>query len=75
MADLLDPRLNARLGATYLAFLLRDFGTEEAALTAYNQGPDGARDYRLVHGHYRSSYAAKVLSKREELMRRCGPTC
>ena len=75
-ADLLDPRLNARLGAAYLAYLLREFGGDETAtLTAYNRGPAGARQYRLLHGHFRSSYAVRVLKHREELRRHCGPTC
>ncbi|MGZ6080186.1 MAG: transglycosylase SLT domain-containing protein, partial [Myxococcaceae bacterium] len=35
--------LNIELGTAYLASLLREFGTAEAALVAYNGGPAFAR--------------------------------
>jgi soluble lytic murein transglycosylase len=37
---LFDPDYNIRLGTIYLAGLLRDFGSVEAALAAYNGGED-----------------------------------
>ncbi|HSP17952.1 MAG TPA: lytic transglycosylase domain-containing protein, partial [Myxococcaceae bacterium] len=40
---LFDVELNVELGTAYLASLLRDFGTAEAALVAYNGGPAFAR--------------------------------
>ena len=40
---LLDAELNIELGTAYLAALLREFGTVEAALLAYNGGPSYAR--------------------------------
>lgn len=36
---LFDAELNIELGTTYLAALLREFGTTEDALVAYNAGP------------------------------------
>ena len=43
---LFDAELNIELGTAYLASLLREFGTVEAALLAYNGGPAYAR--RLI---------------------------
>jgi soluble lytic murein transglycosylase len=40
---LFDAELNIELGTAYLASLLREFGTVEAALLAYNGGPAFAR--------------------------------
>jgi len=40
---LFDAELNIELGTAYLAALLREFGTTEAALLAYNGGPAYAR--------------------------------
>lgn len=40
---LFDAELNIELGTAYLASLLREFGTVEAALLAYNGGPSYAR--------------------------------
>jgi soluble lytic murein transglycosylase len=40
---LFDAELNVELGTAYLAALLREFGTVEAALLAYNGGPAFAR--------------------------------
>jgi soluble lytic murein transglycosylase len=40
---LFDAELNIELGTAYLAALLRQFGTPEAALVAYNAGPSAAR--------------------------------
>ncbi len=40
---LFDAELNIELGTAYLASLLREFGTTEAALVAYNGGPAFAR--------------------------------
>lgn len=40
---LFDAELNIELGTAYLASLLREFGTAEAALVAYNGGPAFAR--------------------------------
>ena len=40
---LFDAELNVELGTAYLAALLREFGSVEAALLAYNGGPANAR--------------------------------
>jgi soluble lytic murein transglycosylase len=39
-ARLTDPGYNLQLGSRYLANLIQDFGTPEAALAAYNAGED-----------------------------------
>jgi soluble lytic murein transglycosylase len=39
-ASLTDPGYNLKLGARYLADLIQVFGTQEAALAAYNAGED-----------------------------------
>jgi hypothetical protein len=38
-----DPVLNVRLGSQYLAYLHREFGRMDYALTAYNRGPQATR--------------------------------
>jgi soluble lytic murein transglycosylase len=45
--DLRDPEVNVRLGALYLAMMLRQFdGDRIAALAAYNAGPGRVRRWR-----------------------------
>ena len=41
--ELFDPETNVALGTRYLAQLLRDFGSADRALVAYNAGPAAAR--------------------------------
>jgi soluble lytic murein transglycosylase len=57
-----DPELNLRLGAEYLAGLLRRFrGDEALALAAYNAGPTHARRWA-----WRSAaYAGRDVVRRE----------
>jgi soluble lytic murein transglycosylase len=45
-ARLTDPGYNLELGSRYLANLIRDFGTPEAALAAYNAGEDHVTEWR-----------------------------
>jgi len=75
-----DPRLNARLGARYLAWLLaRQHGDAERALIAYNAGPgrlgrwieesgsyEAWRAERAANGSPVLAYATKVLRLRDE---------
>lgn len=59
--DLADPATSLDLGALYLSILLRDHGTAEKALAAYNGGPSAAESWqtnlyaRRVLEHYRSA--------------------
>ncbi len=41
--ELIKPENNIRLGSFYLKYLLEEFPTEEAALAAYNGGPNNVR--------------------------------
>jgi len=54
---LFDAELNIELGTAYLAALLREFGTVEAALLAYNGGPGYARRV-LRNGELRRRFTA-----------------
>lgn len=54
---LFDAELNIELGTTYLAALLREFGTTEDALVAYNAGPRVAR-WMLKHPASRTRFVA-----------------
>jgi soluble lytic murein transglycosylase len=42
VSDLLQPRISLRFGAYYIANQLRQFGSPQAALAAYNAGPGNA---------------------------------
>ncbi len=44
-ARLTDPGYNLELGSRYIANLIRDFGTPEAALAAYNAGEDHVTEW------------------------------
>jgi len=46
-ARLTDPGYNLELGSRYLANLIRDFGTPEAALAAYNAGEDHVMEWTM----------------------------
>lgn len=60
-ADPLDPEDNLAMGTWYLAYLLRRYGSEEAALTAYNRGEQGLEIYVASRGTSRSTYSTSVL--------------
>jgi len=47
---LTDPEYNLRLGSVYYAGLRRRFGTDEAALAAYNAGDDRVSTWQAVYG-------------------------
>ncbi|MDX1643846.1 MAG: lytic transglycosylase domain-containing protein [Thermoanaerobaculia bacterium] len=57
-----DPALSIRLGAAYLAELTERFdGRQEAAVTAYNAGPDQARLWTsYCYGREPAEYLSKV---------------
>jgi soluble lytic murein transglycosylase-like protein len=61
-ADLKDPAVNVRLGASYLAHLIELFGDLKVSLTAYNQGPTRVRNQLAAREQLSFAYADKVLS-------------
>jgi soluble lytic murein transglycosylase len=67
---LYDPELNIELGASYLADLVRRFGSVEGALVAYNAGPGKARRIlldRQARQRFVAGYPTKVASLYREL--------
>jgi len=50
-ARLTDPDYNVRLGTAYLAQLLKQFGTTEQALAAYNAGEDRVEEWTAGQGY------------------------
>lgn len=62
-ADPLDPKDNLAMGTWYLAYLLRRYGSEEAALTAYNRGEQGLEWHIASLGTARSTYSTAVLGE------------
>lgn len=55
--SLADSDTNLALGALYLSDLMREYGTVEHALAAYNGGPDAVADAAV------NLYARKVLKR------------
>ncbi|HVE87276.1 MAG TPA: lytic transglycosylase domain-containing protein [Myxococcales bacterium] len=68
--NLFDVELNVEIGAAYLSELIREFGTIERALVAYNAGP-GAAGRILAKAASRkkfmSGYPAKVMAQYRSL--------
>lgn len=66
-----DPVLNVRLGSAYLAYLNREFGRMDYALTAYNRGPHATRyivdRFGALPDQVYDFYAGKVLGHYEKL--------
>lgn len=66
-----DPVLNVRLGSAYLAYLNREFGRMDYALTAYNRGPHATRyivdRFGALPDQVYDFYAGKVLAHYEKL--------
>ncbi len=60
-ADPLDAEDNLAMGTWYLAYLLRRYGSEEAALTAYNRGEQGLQWHIASRGTARSTYSEAVI--------------
>lgn len=59
--DLNDPSTNIRLGTYIISNLIRKYGDVATALTAYNMGEGGMKDYVAYYGTSRSGYARTVL--------------
>jgi peptidoglycan lytic transglycosylase len=68
--NLFDVELNVEIGAAYLAELIREFGSIERALVAYNAGP-GAAERILARAPQRKKfmqgYPAKVMGEYRKL--------
>lgn len=66
-----DPVLNVRLGSAYLAYLNREFGRMDYALTAYNRGPHATRyivdRFGSLPAAVHEFYSGKVLAHYEKL--------
>jgi len=70
--NLFDPELNIELGSSYLADLIRRFGSVEKALVAYNAGPGAARKIladQAIRTRFMAGYPKKVLSEFQRLQR------
>jgi soluble lytic murein transglycosylase-like protein len=61
LGSLADPRVNIRLGATYLRWQIDRYGFNETALRAYNRNPDRAREARL-HDRYAEDVSFRFLA-------------
>jgi soluble lytic murein transglycosylase len=68
---LFDYERNVELGCAYLAELIRQFGSVETALLAYNVGPTAAR--QMLGAKQRSPYPDRVLAEWAHLRGRAGP--
>ncbi len=63
-ADPRDPAQNIRMGTWYLAYLRRQHGSWDAALTAYNRGEQGLRTWVVSRGTSRSGYSDAITGRR-----------
>lgn len=59
---LLDPRTNIHVGAWYLASLIRQYGSVERGLSAYNSGRPSAYESNPIVG----GYVTAVLGKSKQ---------
>ena len=64
VADAMDPEQNIRGGATYLAWLLREFkGDPILALAGYNAGENAVKEYQTVPPYEETrAYVPKVIA-------------
>lgn len=68
VTDAYDPSQNLNAGARYLAQMLRQFGSEELALAAYNAGPGNVTRYGGIPPFAETqSYVQRVLAQRQAL--------
>jgi len=68
--NLFDTELNVEIGSGYLSQLIRDFGTIERALVAYNAGPTAAGKILSqppARKRFMSGYPAKVMAEYRRL--------
>lgn len=68
--NLFDFELNIQLGTSYLADLIRRFGTVEAALVAYNAGPGNAKKIlksKTARPKFMAGYPKKVVGEWKKL--------
>jgi hypothetical protein len=63
---LLEPDQNIRFGAAHLGVLIKNHGSKEAALAAYNGGGKGASDWKAGRDTAATRYAKKVMALYEE---------
>jgi soluble lytic murein transglycosylase len=71
--NLFDTELNIELGTAYLASLIRQFGSLEHALVAYNAGPGAAKKIlakRDVRRKFIAGYPKKVVGEFKKLRAR-----
>jgi soluble lytic murein transglycosylase-like protein len=61
LGSLADPRVNVRLGATYLRWQIDRYGFNETALRAYNRNPDRALELR-PHDRYAEDVSFRFLA-------------
>jgi len=66
-SSLVQPRLNVRLGLSYLSQLERKFGDPYVAMAAYNLGPRKAARMSRSHAK-RARYVKKILARYEGLL-------
>ena len=70
-SDLLNPKLNLRLGTLYLSRLLQRFPSEELALAAYNAGPSIVDEWLGGDSKVRypetRAYVSEILKHRQRL--------
>lgn len=57
---LFDPYYSIDLSITYLDFLHHRYGNWNQALTAYNRGIYGMKQYEKEHGNFKSHYVLKI---------------
>lgn len=69
-SKLTDPRVNVKVGTSYLAHLKDLFGDLKVALTAYNFGPTWVSKKIAAKEALPLEYASKVLATRQSLENR-----
>jgi soluble lytic murein transglycosylase len=68
--NLIDPLVNVKVGASYLAHLKERFGDLNVALTAYNSGPTWVSKRLAAKETLPLAYASKVLTTQRALENR-----
>jgi soluble lytic murein transglycosylase len=68
-SDLLNPEINIRYGAWYLANLFRKYGQERLVLAAYNAGQGNVDRWRARHEGIQFAETRAYVSRVEKLQR------